>query len=340
MTRRAALRRAVLAVAWLAAAVAIALGAAGIVAALDHLPGGSGRPELTWTADRAVAGDLDAASADLFALVDAVGVLGGQGRAGLAALVARDTAALDAAVAEGTSQLDAIDAAAATLRASLAAIPLRGPDRTARHSAATLARYDALVAALPAVAPLRPAWERFVAGVAPAAELTAHLLAHDTIAAGAIRAGGAGSYATAVARIAKAAAELDAARTIRDRLAAAVDVTTLDAWISRNAAYDTALSDLWNALRRSRGRVTDAVRTAAMAEQRAREQLPADARALVVILGDVARGGLNQAVIAIEEARGALLEASVAAAAGAAPPSPPPASPSAAPASPSPASTP
>jgi len=39
----------------------------------------------------------------------------------------------------------------------------------------------------------------------------------------------------------------------------------------------------------------------------------------VVILGDVARGGLNQAVIAIEEARGRLLDALAAAAAQAAP---------------------
>jgi stage V sporulation protein SpoVS len=38
-----------------------------------------------------------------------------------------------------------------------------------------------------------------------------------------------------------------------------------------------------------------------------------------VILGDVARGGLNQAVIAIEEARGRLLDAGVRAGASPAP---------------------
>jgi hypothetical protein len=51
------------------------------------------------------------------------------------------------------------------------------------------------------------------------------------------------------------------------------------------------------------------VRTAAARERAAKELLPADARALVIILGDVARGGLNQAVIAIEQARGELLDA-------------------------------
>ncbi|HYN47508.1 MAG TPA: hypothetical protein VER83_01505 [Candidatus Nanopelagicales bacterium] len=312
------LRRTSAGVAWLVAALVVALGAAGLVAALDHLPGGIGRPELTWTADRAVADDLDAVSAELLALADTVGVLGGYGRSSLAALVGRDAAGLAAALDAGTAQLDAVDAAAARMAASLAAISLAGADRAIRHSPATLARYDAAAAALAAVDPLRPAWERLTAGVVPATELTGHLLAHDEIAATAIQSGGAGKYAQAIARIDKATAELAAARTIRDRLAATVDVATLDEWIDRNGAYDKALRDLWDALRRSKGRVTAAVRDAAARERAARQVLPPDARALVVILGDVARGGLNQAVIVIEEARGQLLDAGVRA--GASPP--------------------
>lgn len=322
------LRRSALAVTWLAAALVLALGAAGIVAALDHLPGGTGRPELTWTADRAVADDLDAAADGLLGLAGVVGVLGGDGRAALAALVARDAAALDAAITRGTTQLDAIEAASAALRSDLAALPLRGAERSARYSAPTIARYDALRGALPAVDPLRSTWERLAAGIVPAVELTDHLLEHDRIAATAIQAGGAGEYARAVTRIRAAAAELDRAKEIRNVLAVTVDVATLDEWIARNAAYDEALADLWTSLRRSGGRVTAAVREAAARERAAKEQLPADARALVVILGDVARGGLNQAVIAIEEARGALLDAHdrAAAPAPAASPAPAPAS--------------
>jgi len=303
------LRRSAVTLAWLVAAVVIALGAAGIVAALDQLPGGNGRPELTWTADREIAPRLDAAAADLAALADSVGTLGENGRVALAALVARDEAALAAAIDAGSGQLDVIEAAASGIRARLEAMPLAGSGRTIRWSAATLARYDALVAALPAVDPLRPAWERLAGGVVPAVELTGHLLAHDEIAGEAIRLGGAGSYRPAIARIDKATSELDAAGKIRDRLAATVDVATLDEWLSRNADYDAAVRALWDALRRSGGRVTDAVRTAAAAELAAKEALPADARALVVILGDVARGGLNQAVIAIEQARGDFLDA-------------------------------
>jgi len=313
------LRRTAVAFAWLAAAIVLALGAAGIVGALDHLPGGAGRPELTWTADRAVAPGLDAAAVDLLDVADAVGQLGDDGRVALSALVARDTAALRKAIASGTTRLDAVDAAAARLTASLTAVRLTEPDRAIDHSATTLARHDALAATAGVTDALRPAWERLVVGVVPALALTEHLLAHDEIAGEAIQLGGGGSYAEAVARLAKATAELDDARAIRDRLAATVDVATLDQWLDRNAAYDAALRDLWDALRRSRGRVTDAVRAAAVRERAAKELLPLDARALVVILGDVARGGLNQAVITIEEVRGQLLAAATRAAASPAP---------------------
>ena len=306
------LRHTSVAVAWLIAALVVALGAAGIVAALDHLPDGAGRPELTWTADQALADDLDAVSVELLVLADAAGVLGGHGRTALSAMVGRDSAALVAALDAGAAQLDTVDAAAARVAARLATIPLAGPDRAIRYSSVTLARYDAAAAALASVDPLRPAWERLTAGVVPATELPDHLLAHDQI-------GGAGKYPQASARIDAATAELAAASTIRDRLAATVDVATLDEWLDRNGAYDDALRDLWDALRRSNGRVTTAVREAAARERAAAALLPPDARALVVILGDVARGGLNKAVIEIEEARGRLLDAGVRAAA-----SPPP----------------
>ncbi len=309
------MRRNAIVLAWLAAAIVIALGAAGIVEALDHLPGGAGRPELTSSADGTVAPDLDAASDELADLIGAVGVLGDDGRSALAALVARNSAELEADIGAGTLQLDAIDAAAARLATRFAASPLTASDRAMRYSPVTIARFEALRSALPAVEPIRAAWERLAGGVVPATELTRHLLAHDEIAGAAIQLGGAGTYDEAIARIDDASAELASARTIRDRLAATVDVATLDTWIARNAAYDDALRDLWGALRESGERVTDAVREAAARERTAKDLLPPDARALVVILGDVARGGLNQAVITIEDARGRLLEAASLAAA-------------------------
>jgi len=55
--------------------------------------------------------------------------------------------------------------------------------------------------------------------------------------------------------------------------------------------------------------VTTAVRNAVKAEKAARSQLPPDPRALIVIMADIGRGGMNQAVIGIEEARATLATA-------------------------------
>jgi len=51
------------------------------------------------------------------------------------------------------------------------------------------------------------------------------------------------------------------------------------------------------------------VRAAFAAEEAAKAQLPTDTRAIIVIMGDIARGGLNQVAIDIEEARGSLAAA-------------------------------
>ena len=314
------LHRWFVALAWLLAAVVIALGSAGIVGGLDHLPSMGARPELTYGADRAIAPGLDAATVDLRALSDQVDALAGQGRNALAALVARDTPGLQAAIGAGEGQIVTIQASARALRDRLAALPgLDAAPAAARYSAATLARYSTLVAALPAVDALDDDWSRLAAGSVPATELTANLAAHDEIAGQAVRQGAAGEYAAAIGTLALAKAQLAAARTVRDELASRVDTSTLDTWIDRNATYDAAVGDLWAAVLASPTRVTDAVRSAAAREKTAKAQLPQDTSALVVILGDVARGGLNQAVIAIEEARGRLLDAFAAAAAQASP---------------------
>ena len=314
------LRRWVPALAWLLAAVVIALGSAGIASGLDHMPATGARPELTYGADRAIAAELDAATVDLRALSDQVDALAGQGRNALGALVASNTPGLQAAISAGDAQIVAIQASARALRDRLAALPgLDAAAAASRYSPTTVARYATLVAALPAVDALDGDWARLAAGSVPAIELTANLAAHDQIAGRAVQQGAAGKYAAAIRTLALAEAQLAAARTVRDQLASRIDTSTLDAWIDRNATYDAAVGDLWAAVLASPTRVTNAVRTAAARERTAKAQLPQDTSALVVILGDVARGGLNQAVIAIEEARGRLLDALAAAAAQAAP---------------------
>ena len=135
--------------------------------------------------------------------------------------------------------------------------------------------------------------------------LIAVLTNHDLTVAAAAADGRAANYDAALATLARASAALDGATEIRDQLANTSDMTTLDTWLSRNRRYDAALVGLYSAFRDSGGVITDAVRIAFTEESAARAILP-DTRGLVLIVADIGRGGLNQAVIAIEQARGRL----------------------------------
>ena len=69
--------------------------------------------------------------------------------------------------------------------------------------------------------------------------------------------------------------------------------------------------------------MTKDVRAAIDAERKAKDRLPPDSRGLIVIMSEIGRGGMNSAVIAIEETRGRLTDAlAVPAASGAPAPSP------------------
>lgn len=298
-----------LALAWVAIAVAFALGGAGIVAGADHPPSSGARPELTAAGDAEVAPGLDAASAALDDLAADVEALGSAGRGALSALVAGDAAGVAREIAAGQAALDAIDASDAELRAGLDALPFGRPEDAIRLSPETIDRYDRLVAVLPATVGLRETWQVLATGSAPAVALASHLTGHDAKAGEAALAGSEGRYADALDRLDEAEAELAAAAAIRDDLAERVDVDTLDGWLARSRAIDDALRDLYSQLEESRGLETPEVGRALSAVEAASASLPPDTRALVVILADVARGGLNQAVIAIEEARGRLAEA-------------------------------
>jgi hypothetical protein len=121
-------------------------------------------------------------------------------------------------------------------------------------------------------------------------------------------------YEDAMADLDDADATIAAARLLRNQLANTIDVSVLDAWLDRNAAYDVALRALYAAYATSGGTESDELRTAMAAEATARKNLPPDTRGLVVIMAEISRGGMNGAVIAIEETRGRLTAALAAAA--------------------------
>ena len=311
MTR---LRRALAAIAWLAAVLVIALGAAGLVTGMDGSTSGGASSELTQSGDAVVTPILDAAEADLQRLADDLAQLGTESRGALAALNGSDIATVEAAVARGDVLVASIRDRAAAIRTSLDATPLVGtPDADLEVSAAVQARHRRLVDALGATTELEAAWARLTVGSLAASRLSARLAAHDQAVLKAAEQGRNAKYDTAAKILDDADAALVEARTLRDKLAATVDVSVLDQWIDRNAAYDKALRDLYLALRDVGGKVTPKVRQAIDAEREAQSHLPPDSRGLIVIMTEIGRGGMNSAVIAIEEARGRLADALAAA---------------------------
>ena len=306
---RSSIVRLVSAIGWAGAAIILSLGSAGIVGGMSRSPGDGSRPELTWAADQAVRPGLAAASTDLTHLSGEVDRLGQAGRDAIAALVNQDTPRLNATISSGTSLVSSIAADSAAIRIKLAALPgIATGDETA-IGADLRQRYDAITVALSTTAGLQTSWVELTTGSAVATALTRDLADHDTNAGQAVKLGSTAQYAKALVALGQAQAALASAANRRDALANTVDVSVLTEWIDRNRAFDTAAATLYKLLEASPHKVTPAIRTAFAALSLARLNLPPDTKALVVILDDLARGGLNQAVIEIEVAKSNLADA-------------------------------
>ena len=309
MTVLGFLRSLVTRISWVAIAVLIALGCAGLVTSLNPPPVGGLRHELTWTGDTATEPALDAATEELRTLAEQVDALSETARAALGQLAGGDAEAVEATVTEGTLLLGEVRRTADSLAQSLDEAPNTGDDWAVSVSDHVRRRYLQLAGTARLTEGLEEDWASFTGRSLAASRLGSLLQRHDEETAAAARDGAAGRYREALEGLAASDATLALARELRDDLAPTTDVVVLTSWLDRNADYDEALRNLYEALIRSDGEVTNTVRRAFDREQAARSQLPADTRALIVITSDIAEGGLNDAVIAIEEARGALAEA-------------------------------
>ena len=300
-------RRATLAVVWLLIVAVISVGAAGIVAAMAHPPGATSRPELTLQGDRAAAPGLLAAEDQLIQLSADVKRLGELGRGALASLVATDLPTLDTTVADGQTLARSIEDQSAAIQRALEVLPGSGPNEAVNWSPDTLARRDLAVQAAKSTEGLDLLWATLASGSLSATRLTKLLVDHDTNTGQAAALGREkANYAGGLKVLDKSDQMIADARTLRDALANTVDVSTLTQWLDRNAEYDAALRELFQSLVDSKGKVTARVKAAFVAERKAQGFLPANTSGLVIILAEIGRGGLNQAVIGIEEARGKL----------------------------------
>jgi hypothetical protein len=304
-----AVKRILSAIVWLAVAVLIALGGAGVVAAMNHVPATAARPELTWAADQAASARLDEATDHLETLTSSVESLGSYGRQALAAVVAGDVDQVNQVVAAGTLQLGAIEQASTDLEATLDAIPDVGNGSELLLSPEVQDRYDGLVPTPDFSKDLDDDWRLFTGRALDAANLNALLARHDQETAAAAQQGVKEKYPQALLLLDVSDATIRQTKAVRDRLAATTEVETLTRWIERAEQYDAALRHLYEVLVDADGKATRKVRAAFEAEQKARKRLPVDTRPLVLIMNDVAQGGLNQVVISIEETRQSLSDA-------------------------------
>lgn len=269
---------------------------------------GVDRTGRTGHGDALVSAALDPIEGEMRGLSAAVGALGEQARVILASLAGNEIEPVDAATATGTQLVADIEARSQRIRDALTGVPIIGSRAAAYQlSPATIERYNAYAGALPTPDAMTGAWTRLTVGALSASRLSSLLAAHDEAVAAAAAAGRKADYEKALGHLDDADAAIAAARTLRDRLKATVDVTTLDQWLARSKDYDRALRALYVVVRRGASAAT--IREAMQKEQAAKDRLPPDTRSLVLIMADIGQGGINDAAIEIEQARTDLEEA-------------------------------
>jgi hypothetical protein len=309
------LGRAVRGLLWTALFAVLAAGAAGLIAGASHTPGGSARAELTSEGDAALGARLDGATQQLQSISDAVDSLADAAKTALEQVASSDPTKLQESLEAGDELGASIDAASRALKASLADLPGAEPDAIIRYSNDTLVRRAAVLAALEATTNLDALWQQVTGKATEASQVTTLIGQHDQTVLDAAALGTKRQYAEASATLDRALLTVVDVKAARNKLIPDIGPTVLDEWIDRDRDYDLALKTLYDALVASGGKPTAAVVTAQRAERQAFKRLPPDRRTIIVIVAEVARGGLTQAVLAVEDARGRLEDALAGAAA-------------------------
>jgi len=306
----ASLGRAVRGIVWTALFAVLAAGAAGLIAQASHAPGGAARAELTAEGDAVLNARLDLATARLQVISDDVDALAEAAKAALEDLSGTDPTKVQDSLHQGDDVAEKINQETLALGASLASLPGAEPDAALRYSTDTLVRRAAVLAALDAAGSLNAQWLQVTGKSVEVLQLMDLIAGHDQVVLDAAAKGRKAQYAKAAEILSDAILAVANVKTERDKLITDPGPTVLDQWIERNSNYDLALQALYQALVESKGNPqTVKVQAARRAERQAFEQLPPDRRTIIVIVAEAARGGLTQAVIAIEDARGRIDDA-------------------------------
>lgn len=306
------LRRLVRGIAWTVLLALLAISGAGLVGETFHAPGSPARAELTWQGDTTMNARLDAAAQQLGVIATDVTELARHAKTALGEVTSVDPSRLRVALEEGGLVAARIDEQTKALRTSLVGLPGDGPTGAIDYGNATLVRRAAILAAIDAAGIVAGEWQAVTGRAVDAAQVTSLISLHDQTVLSAAQQGVAGQYAAAIPILDDALAIIDQIRDLRVRLIASTEDTVLDEWIKRNTAYVQALQKLYAALVKSKGNPgTVEVQAANREVKIAQANLPPDRRTIIVIVSEVARGGLTQAVIAIEDAHGRIDDALV-----------------------------
>jgi hypothetical protein len=302
--------RAIRGIVWTALFAVLAAGAAGLIAQASHAPGSPARAELTAAGDAELGARLDQASALLQVISADVDRLAEDAKTALEELSGTDASKVQESLDAGAEIAVKIDGETRALQTSLADLPGGGPDAPLRYGNDVLVRRAAVLTALAAAAGLNAQWLQVTAQAAEVSKLIALIDGHDKVVLDAAAKGRKAQYASAAKTLDGAIVAVVDVKSERDKLIADPGPTVLDQWIERNRDYDAALQALYQALVDSHGNPQTAkVQAARRAEREAFEQLPPDRRTIVVIVAEAARGGLTQAIVAIEDARGRIEDA-------------------------------
>ena len=304
------LGRALRGVVWTVLFAVLAAGGAGLLGQAWHAPGSPVRAELTYAGDAALDARLDVGTQQLTEIAAEVEKLAAEARIALEQVASSDPTQLREALQRGGQAAGTIEASTAALRDSLAGLPGDGEAAVLEFSNDMLVRRSAMLTAIDAASSLAGHWRQVAAHATEVANLTALFSRHDTTVLEAAARGRRSKWAEAVAILDEALLTVADVQSLRVRLIAGSDGTVLDEWIQRNADHDAALRALYAALDASGGIVTTPEVQARMRDQeKAFARLPPDRRTIVVIVAEVTRNGLTQAVVAIDDAHGRIDEA-------------------------------
>jgi hypothetical protein len=296
--------------------VLIALGGAGLAVAADRQQDAHGRPEVTWAADNAAKPWLASATTDLSALSGHAADLAKAGRQTLGSVQGLNFDAMRTAIEDG-------DAATNVVAADLQ--ELTDDQRVARQTIdrwrlgpTTSAQFDAFDTAVTSATNMPAAWLRVKTRATNVYGLIDDLQRHDGLVFRGTTAGTQGNWADAISTLAEAGTALDAARGMRDDLGAGAGATvdTLEQLIARYAAYDSALSALYEYLGSGGAESDDAFKTLTKAVDSAQRALPGDNSVFSLIVGEAAGIEITEALVQLEQARGDINHALDASAAG------------------------